>query len=154
MNASGRSCEGGLPSDTNILVEACLAEVRASARLDEDVVLPPLPQLAPRRTVALFTSAEVAAGLALLAPPARDEGPVGAVWSPRLAKPRRRRGRWPVVLCGFVASAFASAAFFASPLGHRPSVTAATRLVGAHARTAASHAVDATRSAARVLHAG
>src|SRR3954454_10483041 len=52
----------GFPSDTNLLVAACIQRVREEARLDADAVLPPLPRVMPRRDVVILTRSEVASG--------------------------------------------------------------------------------------------
>ena len=47
----------GFPSDTYELVDACIAQVRSAAHLDDESVLPPLPKLAPRRAAFIASPA-------------------------------------------------------------------------------------------------
>lgn len=54
----------------------------------------------------------------------------------------RARSRWAVAFCAMVASAFGTAAFLVSPLGHTPPVLRATTAARAHA-SAAEHATAA-----------
>jgi hypothetical protein len=144
-------------SETGLLVDECIAQVRETARLDDDAVLPPLPMLVPRRDVVILGKSEMA-GLAAGAG-AAESGAPGATAGDGLRSDRacattqlvsRRSGlhslvsRWAVVVCAFVASAFASAAFLASPMGKKPAVVHVTEA----ARTHASHAVRAVTETA------
>lgn len=152
MRTRASSCE--FPSETGLLVDACIARVRELARLDEDVVLPPLPRLVPRRDVVILTK-EDTAGSAAGSPASRRPGAsagdaLGASLeldveriSPRSAPPRRT-SRAALALCALVAVSFASAAFLASPAGRAPAVVRAT----SGARAYASHAVHAAAQAA------
>ena len=126
----------GFPSDTHQLVDACIARVRSAANLGDERVLPPLPKLAPRRDVVVFTKSQT--GVAAAAAPA-VRVVVAAASAPVARRPARR---WPLFLCAFVASTAASAAFVVSPAGHRPAVQRATSSARAHATTAA-HAARA-----------
>ncbi len=126
----------GFPSDTHQLVDACIARVRSAANLGDERVLPPLPKLAPRRDVVVFTKSQT--GVAAAAAPA-VRVVVAAAAAP-VARPPARR--WPLFLCAFVASTAASAALIVSPAGHRPAVQRATSSARAHATTAA-HAARA-----------
>ena len=121
------------PSDTNLFVDACVAQIREVARLESTVVLPPLPVVAPRRDVVIMTKAETPA---VPCRPERELKATQLVARPSTAMP----SRWPMAMCGFVAGAAACAAFLVSPVGHRPSVERATHAVRAHA----SHAAHAT----------
>ena len=146
-------------SDTSLLVEACIARVREVAQLDDDVVLPPLPVVAPRRDVVILTKKDTA-GSAAGWPASRTPGAsagdaLGASLeldvqriSPRSA-PRRTTSRLALVLCGLVAGAFASAAFLASPFGHVPAVLRATTAARSHASDAARAVAQAASSIAR-----
>ena len=120
----------GLPSDTFQLVDACIAHVRSAAHLDDDAILPPLPQLPPRREAVVFTKSET--GVVVAASSAR-EAPVAP--APSVRRPARR---WPLVLCAFVASVAGGAAVVASPVGHRPAVQHVTSSARAHATAAVS----------------
>jgi hypothetical protein len=133
VRAQALSSHSGFPSDTNLLVDACIARVRATARLDDDAVLPPLPRVAPRQDVVIFKR-ERSGGSAAAASPASTQ-----------RVPRRSAGarsRWAVAFCALVASAFGTAAFLASPIGQAPPVLRATTAARAHA-SAAAHATAA-----------
>lgn len=138
----------GFPSDTNMLVDACIARVRETARLDDDAVLPPLPRVAPRRDVVIFRkdqTAGSAAGSAARSTPedatAGDErGGRSDVTKLVSRRSGSGRSRWALAFCAMVASAFGTAAFLASPAGHAPSVVRATSA----ARAQMSAAADAT----------
>lgn len=150
-------------SDTNILVETCLARVRETARLDDDAVLPPLPVVMPRRDVVMLTKKEMA-GSAPRSGPLQNGQESGACSAgtgdalrggrhaptQRVSRPgnlkvptRSSRSWWALALCGFVAGGAASAAFFVSPVAQRPGVERVTRA----ARTHASHAAEVTLNA-------
>ena len=120
----------GLPSDTFQLVDACIAHVRSAAHLDDAAVLPPLPELPPRRDVVTFTKSQT--GVVVAASSARAAPPVA------VASPRRATRRWPLFLCAFVASVAGGAAFIASPVGHRPAVQQVTSSARVHATAAVS----------------
>lgn len=148
MRARVSSCE--FPSDSSLLVEACVARVRELARLDEDAVLPPLPRVAPRRDVVILTKKDTAgraAGWPASVTPVASAGDaLGASFeldveriSPRSGVPRRT-SHAALVLCALVAVGFASAAFLASPAGKDPAVIRATTVARAYASRAA-HAV-------------
>lgn len=145
------------PSDTNLLVDACIARAREAAFLDEEVVLPPLPVVAPRRDVIIMTRSDTeAAGRAGAAPAtagrvahARDDSDAGRQEETRAVRGSRSSssgaragGRWPMALCGFVAGSAACAALLSSPIGHRPEVARVTVSARSHASHAA-HAVGA-----------
>lgn len=146
----------GFPSDTNLLVDACIKRVREAARLDDDAVLPPLPVAMPRRDVVILTKDQIAGGSAGTSPGTEDgaSGATRAGDDPRTSRAnaatqvvsRRSVGtaRWPLALCGFVAGAFACAAFLASPIGQRPDVKRVTH--AAHVK-----AMDAGHGAAAQL---
>ena len=126
MRAEISSCDF-FPSDTHMLVESCIARVRVAARLDDDAVLPPLPQVTPRRDVVIFTKSQTEAAAA-----SGSSATVLAVLPAPPAPPQRRSGRWAFRLCALVAVAAASAAFLASPAGHRPGVERVTRAARLH----------------------
>lgn len=135
MRAHAVSSHSGFPSDTNLLVDACIARVRETARLDDDAVLPPLPRVAPRRDVVMFRNKSSAtAGGELGAVAAR--GAVTQLAS-RRSRPSSPRSRWAVALCALVASAFGTAAFLGSPVGRAPAVVRATDAARAHVGAAA-----------------
>jgi hypothetical protein len=137
-------------------VEGCIARVRELARLDEDVVLPPLPRVAPRRDVVILTrrdTAGSAAGWPARESPVASAGDaLGASFelvveriSPRSGR-SSRTSRAALVLCALVAIGFASAAFLASPLGKRPAVVRVTSSARVHARDAVQAAAQAASS--------
>lgn len=155
------SSRPSFPSDTNLLVAACVARIRETARLDDDAVLPPLPVVMPRRGVVILTKSDMAgsavgttgqesgacgtrAGDALRR--GRELAPTQRVSRPG-AQGSAKRSRWALTLCGFVAGFAASAAFIASPLAHRPGVERVTHSARAHA----SHAAHATVNAVSTL---
>ncbi|MEA2747962.1 MAG: hypothetical protein QOI41_2105 [Myxococcales bacterium] len=140
----------GFPSDTNMLVDACIARVRETARLDDDAVLPPLPRVAPRRDVVIFSkdqTAGSAAGSAARSTPvyetAVDEWGGRSDFTKLVSRRSGSgRSRWALAFCAMVASAFGTAAFLASPAGHAPSVVRATSAARAQ-MSAAAHATAA-----------
>lgn len=149
--------DGDFLSETGLLVDACIAQVRETARLDDDAVLPPLPVVAPRREVVMLTKSAMAGSAAGAG--VAESGAPGATAGDGLRSDRacattqlvsRRSGwqamasRWALVVCAFVASAFASAAFLASPMGKKPVVVHVTEAARAHA----SHAVHAVAETA------
>ena len=145
----GRSSSVEFPSDTSLLVDACISRVRELARLDEDGVLPPLPRVAPRCDVVILTKKDTA-GSAAGSPASREPGAsageaLGASLELDVGRisPRSASSRGALVLCALVALGFASAAFLASPRGHAPAVV---RLTSA-ARSQASHAAHAVTAA-------
>lgn len=133
-------------------MDACIARVREVAGLDEDVVLPPLPLVAPRRDVVILTKNDLAsAGDALGASTSLDVERI----SPRSdgrpaasARAPKRASRAPLFFCALVAVAFGGAAFLESPAGKAPSVVRVTSAVRAHA-SHAGHAVAAVVGRAR-----
>ena len=134
--------DSGYPSDTNLLVDACIATVRQAARLDDDAVLPPLPKVAPRRDVVIFTKSETASARGS-ADEVVDVTDLAILEEDVPRRSRSSRSRWAVVLCALVASAFGTAAFLDSPAGqpfarrHGPAVKHATTSARAHASAAA-----------------
>ena len=111
---------GALPvveSESNILIEACLAGVRKSAGLDDESVLPPLHELVPAappplrlvapREIQNLPSAEAIVSATTPTVRTRPSTPRTLVQSLR----------WPVFLCGFLGGIFAGAALMKSPAG-------------------------------------
>ena len=135
MRAHAVSSHSGFPSDTNLLVDACIARVRETARLDDDAVLPPLPKVAPRRDVVMFRRGPATAAGDELGAGAK-RGAVTQLVS-RRSRPSAPRSRWAVALCALVATAFGTAAFLGSPAGRAPSVVRATDAARAHVGAAA-----------------
>lgn len=118
----------GFPSDTHQLVDACIARVRSAAHLDDEAVLPPLPKLTPRRDVVVFTRSQTGVAAAAKAATVAVAAPTAVA--------RHRAQRWPLLLCAFIASMSAGAAFMVSPAGHRHAVQQATTSARVHATTA------------------
>lgn len=106
-------------SETGLLIDDALRQVREAARLDEDPVLPPPLSIAPRRDVILIS--RDALFERAMPMPAVHHSATPTTKLPKTKKKRRGK-RWPLFLCAFVASTFAGAAFLASPLGARPEV--------------------------------
>jgi hypothetical protein len=141
-------------SSTHLLIDECIANVRQTARLDDDAVLPPLPVVAPRRDVVILTKVHAAGSAASSAASSTPDETAGDVVGvqpssrrlegthrvSRRSGPDDRASRWALVLCAVVAGSFATASFLASPAGHKPSVVR----VRDGARSRASHAVHAT----------
>lgn len=159
MNAfSTRPTEHDFSSDTFDVVDACIEQVRVVAGLDEDVVLPPLPVVAPRREVVILTKNEVAGGAACGGADstashatAGDAGRARRELAPTCRVSRRSAtssgSRWALALCALVALGSAGASFLSSPLGRKPSVVRVTSSARAHA----GHAVRAVvQTASRV----
>jgi hypothetical protein len=139
--------------DTNVIVDNALARVREEARLDAEPVLPPLELLLPagrfpkRRplpvsaVVVVPTPRPLPTAAAIVAEVARQNSKSTTIATRRSAV---RSVRWPVMLCGFVASIFAGAAFMQSPVGHRPEVQHAVAI----AKTEAIHLYQASKHTA------
>ena len=130
-----------MTSDTFKLVNACIARVRATAGLDDDVVLPPLPRPTRPRDVAVLTrsQAEAAAAAARTAAGARA-AELALAPIPRAGGP----GQWLLRLCALIVVATGTAAFVASPAGHRagPRTQAMTDAARAHATTAVKAVIE------------
>ena len=104
-------------SESNILIEACLAGVLRSAGRDDEDVLPPLRELLPAspappgpvapRAIREQPSAETS--VSATSPTVRT----------RRSPPRTlvQSMRWPVFLCGFLGGIFGGAALMKSPAG-------------------------------------
>lgn len=121
-------------SESNILIEACLAGVRRDAGLDEEPVLPSLRSvLPPSAPVRRAAPAEI---------PSLAHASVGAttVRTRSVTRAVARSMRWPVLLCGFVGGTFAGAALMKSPAGETP----ALQLVAKVGRVQAARAWNAS----------
>ena len=103
------------PSETHLLVDACVARVRELAHLDDHPVLPPPPPAEPPREVLVVApeAKPLPTAKEIVAASARKDVPTVR------RKRSARVARWPVALCGLVALASAIAAWAASP-GGRP----------------------------------
>jgi hypothetical protein len=144
-------------TETSILVRDAIAKVREVAKLDDKVVLPPLPADAPRTARVVFAKNELSFPtphtLAREAAAANDvdvaASGVVAIAAPGVARaalvdtqrtPRAARtSRWPLVLCALVAVASGTASFLASPIAAKdPSVKRAVASVEQTATATAS----------------
>lgn len=133
-------------SETGILIRDAIACVREVARLDDKVVLPPLPALSPRTTRVAFPKdalPKAANDIAVPTPssvvvsPPRRESPPTVLTTQRVR--RRSSSRFPIVLCALVAIASGVASYLASPYAHRqPAVQKAVASVEHQAAAAAA----------------
>jgi hypothetical protein len=139
--------------DTNIIVDNALARVREEARLDAEPVLPPLEVLLPARlqrkpligsAVFVPTPRPLPSPEAIVAEAAKQNSKSTTISTKRGPVHARSAARWPVLLCGFVASVFAGAAFMYSPVGQRPEVRRAVVV----AKTEAAHLYQSTKHTA------
>lgn len=138
-------------SESHILIDACLSHIRSQSAAE----LPPL-------TAIVATHGRPPEHTKLLpdAPPHPTPTPRTSVWSVRsssassasveIVSPatlsqsvtaRRRREvaraiRWPVFLCGFVAGIFGGLALMKSPVGEKPAVRHAVKVVRRQAAVA------------------
>jgi hypothetical protein len=139
----------GLPSETNMLVDACIKRVRAAAHLDEDPVLPPLPVMTGRREVVVLAKSDIpipsASEIVAAAGPKNEDAKKGGAANVETFRVVRRSVKWPVYICAFISATAASFSFFASPLGQRPDVRRVTTIVRVEANAAAHRAVDLVR---------
>jgi hypothetical protein len=124
-----------LPSDSQILVDACVARVREAARLDDEPVLPPPPSSGPREIVVLSSAdlVDLPSARSIAEAAGRANAKEGVAVRPRSAA---RVRRWPVALCGLVAFAAAFASWATSPPGKPTFESAAQATRGELARAA------------------
>lgn len=121
-------------SETGILIRDAIACVRAVARLEDKVVLPPLPALAPRTNRVVFEKNDLAraANDVTVPTPASaivDAPPLSDTHRTRRPAPRSS-SRLPLTLCAFIAIASAVASYVVSPMATRqPAVKKATAYV-------------------------
>lgn len=150
------------PSDSHILIDACLASVRTNAGLDSESVLVPLKKLMdedpPKRVVvgpsarelptaeAIVRSAvKVSATSASTAPSSTKTSSQRDVATVPDMHTLARRMRWPVFVCGFVAGIFGGIAVMKSPVGQRPAVQSVVN-------KAQSHISSAWAARSRIVH--
>jgi hypothetical protein len=126
-----------LPSDSQILVDACVARVREAARLDDEPVLPPPPSSAAREIVVLSSAdlVDLPSARSIAEAAGRANAKEGGGVAVRPGSAARVR-RWPVVLCGLVAFAAAFASWATSPPGKPTFDRAAQATRGEVARAA------------------
>ncbi|MBS2016886.1 MAG: hypothetical protein JST00_28630 [Deltaproteobacteria bacterium] len=131
-------------SETGILIRDALACVRQVARLEDRVVLPPLPAATPRTTRVVLSRDVVAAANDVAPPSPPAVSPVAVAVPAPVARAAvatsRGPSRAPIVLCALVAIASAVGSFFASPVAHRqPIVRAAMNTVEQRAAAALTY---------------
>lgn len=143
------------PSDSRILIDACLARVREHAQLDAEPVLPPLdvllgrPAAAPPPATRLVVSPSAqqlpSAEAIVKAAGQRAAAATAVAATAGVTAPSRRavRWRWPVVVCGCIGALFGGMAVMKSPVGQDPAVqhamaTAARHVDGAYAAAVAA----------------
>ncbi len=134
-------------SETGILIRDAIACVREVARLDDKVVLPPLPAASPRTTRVVFSKNDLPRVANDVAMPTPSEQKIAApeATASRAAlvetqrTPLRARSRFPIVLCALVALASGVASFLASPYAQKhPDVQKATASLEQKAHAAAA----------------
>lgn len=127
------------PSESQIVIDACLDRIRKDAGLDAESVQPPLHVLVhPRpyeRPTPEASAARLSANAAALAAPLRLTTRSASSPDPVCARVSRRRP-WPVRLCGIVALCCATMAVMKSPLSSRP----AARRAASEIERRATHA--------------
>ncbi len=141
------------PSDSRILIDACLARVREHAQLDAEPVLPPLDVLlgepasrapAPATRLVVSPSArQLPSAEEIVKATAVGRRASASVRAAALGASSARRGArwsWPVVVCGCVGALFAGMAVMRSPVGQEPVVR--------RVMTTAEHRVEDGYSAA------
>ena len=136
----------GFQSDSHQLVEACLAQLRIDARLDDDPVLPTIEVL-PEEEIIDVDASEVE--LVIVNESARElpsaasivresvranqtQKDVPTIRRMKAAVPVRKIARWPVLLCAVVATYCGATAFMKSPLGAKPEVQHAVKVARSH----------------------
>lgn len=122
-------------SETGILIRDAIACVRQVARLEDKVVLPPLPKIAPRTNRVVFDKGDLARAandVTVPTPPSVivAEPPVISD-TQRTRRPAvRSSSRFPLALCALIAIASGVASYVVSPMAHRqPAVRKATAVV-------------------------
>jgi hypothetical protein len=121
----------GLKSDSQWLVDSCLARLRVDARLDDDPILPTI-DLLPSDLLEDDDFIEVDASELVIDCPSIVHESLRTNTPSQKEVPTLRRlrastasvkvARWPVVLCALVATYFGTIAFIRSPLGAKPEV--------------------------------
>ncbi|MBX3201585.1 MAG: hypothetical protein KF894_25840 [Labilithrix sp.] len=143
------------PSDSRILIDACLARVREHAQLDAEPVLPPLDVLlgkpaspAPATRLVVSPSARQlpSAEAIVKAAAGRRRGEASARAADHVASPARRGARWswPVVVCGCIGALFGGMAVMRSPIGQEPAVREVMTTAERHVEDSYAAAVAAT----------
>lgn len=154
----------GFQSDSQDLVELCLARLRADARLDDDPVLPAIEDLLPlgdddvievsTDEIIVTDAADIPSATSIVREAARANASATAKErreAPTHRKARaheaaRRPARWPVLLCALVATYCGVTAFLRSPLGAKPEVQVVVKASRASLTGAIDGAVKTTKS--------
>lgn len=122
-------------SETGILIRDAIACVREVARLEDKVVLPPLPALAPRTNRVVFEKndlARAANDVTVPTPPSVIVSPPPALSDTQRTRRHASRSssRFPLALCAIIAIASAVASYVVSPMASKqPAVKKATAYV-------------------------
>lgn len=157
----------GFQSDSQILVETCLARLRADARLDDHPVLPAIEDLLPyggdrddevievgTDEIIITDSADIPSATSIVREAAaanaahakeRRETPT-ARKARRSEKAAARPARWPVMLCALVATYCGVTAFLRSPAAAKPEVQHVVKASRASIAGALDGAVKTTKS--------
>lgn len=135
----------GFQSDSYQLVETCLAQLRASAQLDADPILPSIDVLPESDIVDVDTSELVIVEGSMKELPSaasivresvranqRAQKDVPTLRKMRAAEPVKRHARWPLLLCGLVATYCGITAVIRSPLGAKPEVRHVVKVSRSH----------------------
>lgn len=153
----------GFQSDSQVLVETCLARLRADANLDEHPVLPAIEDLLPYADdevievctdeIIITDAADIPSAKSIVREAARanaierrDTPTHEKARAKRSADVARRPARWPVLLCALVATYFGVTAFLRSPAGAKPEVQHAVKVSRAGIASAVDGAVKTTRA--------
>jgi hypothetical protein len=128
----------GFQSDSQVLVETCLARLRADARLDDHPVLPAIEDLLPYGSdrddevmevgtdeIIVTVEADIPSASSIVreaaAANAKERRETPTARKDRSAN-RARPVRWPVLLCALVATYCGVTAFLRSPAAAKPEV--------------------------------
>lgn len=140
----------GFQSDSQVLVDTCLARLRVDARLDDEPVLPTIDALPEDDDVMEVGTGDIVIDCAdvreipsaasivreTAAANARSRRETPTHRKVRATAAASRVVRWPVVLCALVATYFGIGAFMRSPLGAKPEVQHVVKVSRAHVATA------------------
>jgi hypothetical protein len=145
----------GFQSDSQVLVETCLARLRADARLDDHPVLPAIEDLLPYGSdrddevmevgtdeIIVTVEADIPSASSIV----REAAAANA--KERSTK-RARPARWPVLLCALVATYCGVTAFLRSPAAAKPEVQEVVKASRAGIAGALDTTVKTTRSIVR-----
>lgn len=158
----------GFQSESQVLVETCLARLRVDARLDDDPVLPAIEDLLPYGSgeddvievgtdeIIVMDAAEIPSATSIVREAARANAnasanerrdtPTHRKQRARSRQATHRPARWPVLLCALVATYFGVTAFLRSPAGAKPEVQHVVKASRAGITGALDGAVRTTKS--------